>query len=59
MVYRQREKRGVEQWLELDKNTDYSVCIDDSKGGFWKIKDFSYKKTFDSCIQLNSGFNIH
>lgn len=44
-----------EQWLELEKNTDYSVCIDDSKGGFWKIKDFSYKKTSDSCIQLNSG----
>lgn len=48
-------KKGVEQWLELEKNTDYSVCIDDSKGGFWKIKDFSYKKTSDSCIQLYSG----
>lgn len=48
-------KKGLEQWLELEKNTDYSVCIDDSKGGFWKIKDFSYKKTSDSCIQLNSG----
>src|SRR5574344_1906669 len=31
-------KKGVEQWLELEKITDYS-----------------YKKTSDSCIQLNSG----
>src|SRR5574344_1900502 len=52
-------KKGVEQWIEMEKNTAYSVCIDDSKGGFWKIKDFSYKKTSDSCIQLNSGFNIN
>ncbi|HKM01050.1 MAG TPA: SUMF1/EgtB/PvdO family nonheme iron enzyme [Sedimentibacter sp.] len=48
-------KKSTEQWLEMEKNSDYFVCVDDMKGGFWKIKDFSYKKTSDSCIQLNSG----
>lgn len=48
-------KKDTEQWLEMEKNTVYSVCVDDSKGGFWKIKDFSYKNGSDNCIQLNSG----
>ena len=48
-------KKGAEQWLEMEKNTDYFVCVDDSKGGFWKVKDFSYKKETDNCIQLYSG----
>jgi hypothetical protein len=48
-------KKGAEQWLEMEKNTVYYVCVDDSKGGFWKIKGFSYKIGSDNCIQLNSG----
>ena len=44
-----------EQWIEMEKNTAYSICVDDSKGGIWKVKDFSYNKETDNCIQLYSG----
>jgi len=44
-----------EQWLEMEKNTAYSICVDDSKGGIWKVNDFSYNKETDNCIQLYSG----
>jgi hypothetical protein len=42
-------------WYEMEKNTAYSICVDDSKGGIWKVKDFSYNKETDNCIQLYSG----
>lgn len=48
-------KKGAEQWIEMEKNTDYFVCVDDSKGGFWKIKNLSYTKESENCIRLNSG----
>lgn len=44
-----------EQWIEMEKNADYSVCVDDSKGGIWKVKNFSYTKESENCIRLNSG----
>ena len=44
-----------EQWIEMEKNTAYSICVDDSKGGLWKVNDFSYNKETDNCIQLYSG----
>ena len=44
-----------EQWIEMEKNTAYSVCVNDSKGGFWIVNDFSYNKETDNCIQLYSG----
>lgn len=44
-----------EQWIEMEKNTAYSICVDDSKGGIWKVNDFSYNKETDNCIQLYSG----
>lgn len=48
-------KAGTEQWFEMEKNTDYSLCIEDYRGGIWKTKDFSYQKSPDSCIHVNSG----
>lgn len=48
-------KTGAEQWFEMEKNTHYSLCIEGYRGGIWKTKDFSYQRTSDSCIQINSG----
>lgn len=48
-------KAGTEQWFEMEKNTDYFLCIEGYRGGIWKTKDFSYQKSPDSCIQVNSG----
>ncbi len=47
-----------EQWIEMEKNTAYSICVDGSKGGIWKVKDFSYNKETDNCIQLHSGHYV-
>ena len=41
-------------WLEMEKNTDYTICTDDAHDGTWKGTDFSFKKE-NNCIQLNSG----
>ncbi len=41
-------------WLEMEKNTVHTICVDGSDKGLWKVKDFSYEKVGD-CIQLNSG----
>lgn len=41
-------------WLEMEKNTDYTICVDGADKGLWKVKDFSYEKAGD-CIRLNSG----
>ncbi len=41
-------------WLEMEKNTDYTICVDGADKGLWKVKDFSYEKVGD-CIRLNSG----
>lgn len=48
-------KAGAEQWFEMEKNTHYSLCIEGYRSGIWKTKDFSYQRTSDSCIQINSG----
>ena len=48
-------KESSEQWLEMEKNTNYSICIqNDDENGFWKGKNFSYEKT-GTCIKINSG----
>ena len=41
-------------WLEMEKNTDYTICSDDANDGMWKSTDFSFRKVND-CVQLNSG----
>lgn len=41
-------------WLEIEKSTNYTICIDDAKEGLWEGNDFSYKKELN-CIHLNSG----
>ena len=41
-------------WLEMEKNTDYTICTDDVNDGMWKGTDFSFKKE-NNCIHLNSG----
>lgn len=41
-------------WLEMEKNTDYTICTDDAHDGMWKGTGFSFKKE-NNCIQLNSG----
>ena len=41
-------------WLEMEKNTDYTICIEEANEGLWKGNDFSYKKE-QNCILLNSG----
>ncbi len=45
---------GDVRWLEMEKNTVYSVCVDDDDG-FWKVEDFKYEKEGSSCIRLHSG----
>lgn len=42
------------RWLEMEKNTAYSVCVDDDDG-FWKVEDFKYEKEGSSCFRLHSG----
>lgn len=37
------KKNGDERWLEMEKNTVYSVCVDDDDG-FWKVEDFQVRK---------------
>ena len=41
-------------WIELKKNTNYTICADYFKEGIWKGSDFSYQKK-DNCILFNSG----
>ena len=41
-------------WLEMEKNTDYTICTDDVNNGMWKGTDFSFKKE-NNCVLLNSG----
>ena len=48
-------KKAPNSGSEMEKNTDYFVCVDDLKGGFWKIKNLSYTKESENCIRLNSG----
>lgn len=47
-------KNGDVRWLEMEKNTVYSICVDDDDG-FWKVEDFKYEKEGSSCIRLHSG----
>ena len=42
-------------WLEMEKNTVYSVCAENSYGGVWTVVGFNYRKQNDNCIQLYSG----
>ena len=46
--------RDSVHWLEMEKNTDYTICTDDASDGMWKGTDFSFKRE-NNCIQLNSG----
>lgn len=46
--------RDSVHWLEVEKNTVYTICTDDVNDGIWKGTDFSYTKK-NNCIQLNSG----
>lgn len=41
-------------WLEMEKNKDYTICIDDVRDGFWKSPNIFVKKK-KNCILLNSG----
>lgn len=41
-------------WLEMEKNTDYTICTDDANNGMWRGTDFSFKKE-NNCVYLNSG----
>lgn len=42
-------------WLEMEKNTIYSVCVDDAHGGIWKAIGLNYREQNKNCIQLHSG----
>lgn len=42
-------------WVEVEKNTMVSLCVDDTNAGLWSISDFSYRMPNDSCVQFNSG----
>ena len=46
--------RDSVHWLEMEKNTDYTICTDDASDGMWKGTDFSFKRE-NNCIQLNPG----
>ncbi len=46
--------RDSVHWLEMEKNTDYTICTDDASDGMWKGMDFPFKRE-NNCIQLNSG----
>ncbi len=45
--------RDSVHWLEMEKNTDYTICTDDVNNGMWKGTDFSFKKN-NNCVHLNS-----
>ncbi|MCQ2286946.1 MAG: formylglycine-generating enzyme family protein [Bacteroidales bacterium] len=44
-----------EQWLELEKNRVYSVCIENGTYGKWKADDFEYSVVDSECVNLKSG----
>ena len=46
----------VEQWIEVEKNQVYSLCIDDSTSGNWFISDLSYRLQSDNCLQIHTGY---
>lgn len=42
-------------WLEVEKNTEYSICIEGSdEKGSWMVNDFSYERD-GICVRLKSG----
>lgn len=46
------------QWIEIQKNTTYSLCLDEKlNGGHWTAKNISVEKK-DSCILLYSGSSV-
>lgn len=42
-------------WVEVEKNTMVSLCVDDTNGGHWSISDLSYRTPNDSCVLFDSG----
>lgn len=46
--------KASELWLELEKNSNYTICLENEENGIWKGNDFPYEKDC-SCIKLNSG----
>ena len=42
-------------WVEVEKNTMVSLCVDDANGGRWFIYDLSYSSPNDSCVLFDSG----
>ncbi len=41
--------------IEMEKNTIYSICIDDIEEGIWKIDGLHYRRQSKNCILLHSG----
>ncbi|SHL73573.1 Sulfatase-modifying factor enzyme 1 [Fibrobacter sp. UWT2] len=46
--------KASELWLEMEKNSNYTICLENEENGIWKGNDFPYEKDC-SCIKLNSG----
>jgi sulfatase modifying factor 1 len=42
-------------WIELEKNSVVSLCIEDSVDGVWKVSGLASRLQNDACIQIDAG----
>ncbi len=42
-------------WIELEKNSIVSLCIEDSVDGVWKVSGLASRLQSDACIQIDAG----
>ena len=49
----------IEQWIEVEKNQVYSLCIDASTSGNWFVSGVLFRMQNEKCIQIQSGNEVN